>query len=198
MINAQDVVDFWTKAGPAKWYVQDDAFDQEIRDRFGPIWRATRDGHGPDWASDATGALALVLLLDQFPRNMFRNDPRAFATDQKAIELAGNILAHGWDREMPEPERQFAYMPFMHSEDLNHQDRCIELMETRMTQGNNALHARAHREIIARFGRFPFRNAALARQSTPEEQAFLEGGGYGAIMRELEARQTSAPGETGN
>lgn len=184
---ANDVLAFWIGAGPEKWYVQDDAFDQEIRDRFGQVWRAANDGHLPDWASDADGALALVILLDQFPRNMFRNDPRAFATDAKALVVTGDCLAHGWDREVAEPERQFIYMPLMHSENMDHQDRCVELMRARMSVGNNELHARAHRDIISRFGRFPFRNAALGRETTAEEQAFLDSGGYGAIVRGLSA-----------
>lgn len=183
---ASDVVAFWIEAGPKQWYTQDDGFDQEVRDRFGQIWRAANDGHLPDWASDAEGALALVILLDQFPRNMFRDDPRAFATDAKALVVTGDCLAHGWDREVAEPERQFFYMPLMHSENLDHQDRCVELMKARMSAANHALHARAHREIISRFGRFPYRNAALGRDTTPQEQAFLDEGGYGAILRALD------------
>lgn len=189
MTRAADVLDFWMEAGPAKWYAQDDAFDQDIRDQFGQTWRAAHDGHMPDWASSATGALALIILLDQFPRNMFRNDPRAFATDETALEVTGQCLAHGWDREVAGLERQFIYMPLMHSENMDHQDTCVELMETRMDEGNNALHARAHREIIRRFGRFPYRNAALGRETTVAEQAFMEEGGYGAILREVEGKE---------
>lgn len=187
MTRSTDVLAFWLEAGPEKWYAQDDDFDQDIRDQFGQTWRAANDGHMPGWARDAEGALALVILLDQFPRNMFRNDPRAFATDSKALEVTGHCLASGWDREIAEPQRQFIYMPFMHSENMDHQDTCVELMDTRMTEGNNALHARAHREIIKRFGRFPFRNAALGRTATAEEQAFIDEGGYGAIVRRLES-----------
>lgn len=187
MTRSTDVLDFWLEAGPAKWYAKDDGFDEAIRDQFGQTWRAANDDHLPDWARDADGALALVILLDQFPRNMFREDPRAFDTDTKALEITGVCLAHGWDRDIAEPQRQFIYMPFMHSENMDHQNTCVELMETRMTQGNNALHARVHREIIARFGRFPYRNAALGRTMTPEEQAFIDDGGYGTIMKVLGA-----------
>lgn len=187
MTHAADVLAFWKEAGPAKWYSQDDGFDQAIRDQFGTVWRAANDGHMPDWSGDAQGALALVILLDQFPRNMFRNDPRAFATDGKAITLAGSILAQGWDREIELPERQFAYMPFMHSEDIAQQNTCVDLMESRMGNDGKDVHARAHREIIQRFGRFPFRNAALGRDTTAEEQAFMDEGGYGAIVRALTA-----------
>lgn len=186
MTNAADVLSFWIEAGPAKWYAKDDSFDQEISDKFGTVWRAANEGWMPDWAGDAQGALALVILLDQMPRNMFRDDPRAFATDAKALMLAGTILAQGWDRDIAEPERQFVYMPFMHSEERAHQDTCVDLMKTRMTDDDNALHARVHREIIVRFGRFPYRNKALGRVSTPEEQAFLDGGGYGDILRTMQ------------
>ncbi|GAB5445813.1 DUF924 family protein [Gymnodinialimonas sp.] len=186
MTNPADVVTFWLTAGPEKWYVQDAAFDQAIRDQFGEVWHAADSGQMPDWAQDASGALALVILLDQFPRNMFREDSRAFATDAKALEVTEDCLSKGWDLEIAEPERQFIYMPFMHSEDMAHQNRGVELMDTRMTTGNNALHARAHREIIARFGRFPYRNAALGRDMTPEEQVFIDGGGYRAIFQALE------------
>jgi uncharacterized protein (DUF924 family) len=190
MTHAADVLDFWLSAGPEKWYVQDDAFDQEIRDNFGQTWRAANGSHLPDWASDADGALALIILLDQFPRNMFREDPRAFVTDEKALEISGKALAHGWDRDTAEPQRQFFYMPFMHSENLDHQDTCVELMDSRMETGNNALHARAHREIIRRFGRFPYRNNALGRDTTPEEQAFMDQGGYRAMFQEVQGNHS--------
>ncbi|MBY4892388.1 DUF924 domain-containing protein [Rhodobacteraceae bacterium N5(2021)] len=186
MTRASDVVTFWLNAGPEKWYAKDDAFDAAIRDQFGQDWHAAHAGSLPDWATNSPGALALVILLDQFPRNMLRDDPRAFATDAKALEISSQCVAKGWDHEIAEPERQFIYMPYMHSEDMDHQNTCVDLFETRMAGGNNALHARVHREIIARFGRFPYRNAALGRDMTPEEQAFIDGGGYGAILREME------------
>ncbi len=188
MTSAADLLSFWEEAGPDAWYKQDDAFDQAIRDRFGATWQAAHDGQLEDWATDARGVLALIILLDQFPRNMFRNDPRAFATDAQARDVAGKMLAQGWDQEIEGEMRQFAYMPFMHSEEIAHQDICVDLMEQRMEEGNNDLHAEAHREIIRRFGRFPFRNEALGRESTDAEKDFIENGGYGAIVRELEAR----------
>lgn len=186
MIRAEDVLTFWLGAGPAKWYAKDDAFDQAIRDQFGPVWHAADGGQMPDWAGDPRGALALVIVLDQFPRNMFRDDARAFATDAQALAITDRCLANGWDREIDEPERQFIYMPLMHSEQMEHQNTSVDLFETRMAGGTNALHARAHREIIARFGRFPYRNAALGRAMKPEEQAFIDDGGYGAILRRLD------------
>ncbi|MEJ6388387.1 DUF924 family protein [Gymnodinialimonas ulvae] len=186
MTQASEVVAFWEKAGPAAWYKQDDAFDQAIRDRFGETWQAAHDTGLREWAVDAPGALGLVILLDQFPRNMFRNDPRAFATDAAARDVSGQMIANGWDRKIDGPLRQFAYMPFMHSEDIAHQEVSVDLFETRMDEGNNDLHARAHREIIRRFGRFPYRNAALGREMTAKEQAFVDDGGYGHILRALE------------
>ncbi|WP_224815114.1 DUF924 family protein [Hasllibacter sp. MH4015] len=186
MTDAAEVLEFWETAGPEKWYAKDDDFDQAIRDRFMSAWQAAHDGTLDDWAVDANGALGLIILLDQFPRNMFRDDPRAFATDAMGRDVAGKMLAQGWDREIEGTMRQFAYMPFMHSEEMAHQDIAVDLMETRMEEGNNDLHARVHREIIRRFGRFPYRNEALGRSTTEAEQAFLDDGGYGAILREME------------
>ncbi len=189
MTSASDVVAFWQDAGPEKWYAKDEAFDQSIRDQFGAAWQLAQGGGLRDWAVDAKGALGLVILLDQFPRNMFRDDPRAYETDAAALDVSGQMIANGWDRQIAEPMRQFVYMPFMHSEEMAHQDICIDLMENRMEEGNNALHARVHREIIARFGRFPYRNGPLDRDMTPEEQAFINDGGYGAILREIEGAE---------
>lgn len=188
MTTATDVLIFWEEAGPQAWYKQDNAFDQAIRDQFGDAWRAAHDGTLADWAVDARGALGLVILLDQFPRNMFRNDPRAFATDAAALGVSDKMLAQGWDLEIAGLMRQFVYMPFMHSEDIAHQDTCIDLLSTRMDDESNAIHARVHREIIARFGRFPYRNGPLERAMTADEQAFVDDGGYGAILREFEAK----------
>jgi uncharacterized protein (DUF924 family) len=187
MSDLINVLRFWEEAGPDKWYAKDDAFDEAIRARFLTLWEDVEAGRAKPEPGNAREALGLVILLDQFPRNMFREDPRAFATDARAMDVSGRMIANGWDREIEGPLRQFVYMPFMHAEELAHQDICVDLMATRMEEGNNALHARVHREIIARFGRFPYRNAALGRETTPEERAFLEGGGYGAILKELES-----------
>ncbi|MBF9041823.1 DUF924 family protein [Rhodobacterales bacterium HKCCE4037] len=192
MTSAAEVVEFWEQAGPEKWYAKDDDFDQTIRDRFRAAWDKAHDGGLRDWADGPDGALGLIILLDQFPRNMFRDDPRAYATDEAAMEVSGQMIANGWDREVSGPMRQFVYMPFMHSEDMAHQDICVDLMENRMVEGNNALHARVHREIIARFGRFPYRNGPLGRESTEAEQDFLDNGGYGAILEELQGNSGGA------
>ena len=185
---AQEITEFWIGAGPEAWYRRDDDFDAEIRTRFGAAWQRAAAGAMDHWINAAPTALALMILLDQFPRNMFRADPRAFATDAKVLGLAKDALEMGHDLRIPEPERQFFYLPFMHSEDLADQTRAIELIETRMPQTaqGNVIHARAHAEIIRRFGRFPYRNADLGRDMTAEEQAFLDAGGYGSVLRSLQ------------
>lgn len=184
--RAGEVLTFWEEAGPEMWYKQDNGFDRTIRDRFGVLWDRAAEGACDGWAAGPRGALALLILLDQFPRNMFRQSARAFATDARALRVADMALGQGWDLRVLPPMRQFFYLPFMHSEQLTHQDRSVRLFKARMEEGGNLLHARAHREVIRRYGRFPYRNAALGRVSRPEEEAFLADGGYGAILRELE------------
>lgn len=188
--RAGEVLTFWQEAGPAMWYKQDDGFDRTIRDRFGALWDTAAQGGCDIWAVGPKGALALLILLDQFPRNMFRQSRLAFATDARALRFADMALGQGWDMRTLPPLRQFFYLPFMHSEQLTHQDRAVRLFKARMEDGDNLLHARAHREVIRRFGRFPYRNAALGRVSTPAEDGFLSGGGYGSIVRELEPAST--------
>ena len=185
---AQEITEFWIGAGPEAWYRRDDDFDAEIRARFGTAWQGAAAGAMDHWINAAPTALALMILLDQFPRNMFRADPRAFATDAKVLGLAKDALEMGHDLSIQEPERQFFYLPFIHSEDLADQTRAIELIETRMPQTGpgNVIHARAHAEIIRRFGRFPYRNEDLGRDMTAEEQAFLDAGGYGSVLRSLQ------------
>lgn len=188
MARPDEVVDHWLGLGPAAWYKADDAVDAEIRDRFGAAWEAAHAGGLTEWQDNAQGALAYLILTDQFPRNMFRGEARAFATDGLALAAAEAAIAADRDLEIAEPERQFFYLPFMHSEDLAVQDRGLALVADRMpeTGAHNLLHGRAHREIIRRFGRFPYRNVALGRTDTPEERDFLDGGGYGAVLREIE------------
>ena len=183
--RAGEVLTFWEEAGPAMWYRQDDSFDRTIRDRFGALWDAASRGRHDNWAVGPRGVLALLILLDQFPRNMFRDNALAFATDAQALRVAHLALSNGWDQRIAPPLRQFFYLPFMHSERLTDQDRSVRLFVARMGGGDNLLHARAHREVIRRFGRFPYRNAALGRTNTPAEQAFLDAGAYGAILREM-------------
>jgi uncharacterized protein (DUF924 family) len=187
---ALDVLDFWVdRVGPAGWYGGGEALDAEIRDRWTQAWTCARKGELDSWRSSPEGTLAYIILTDQFPRNMFREGPRAFATDHLALHAAQKAIHRRWDMRLPEPERQFFYLPLMHSESQSDQDRCVRLMITRMpeTGAANLLHARAHREVIRRFGRFPYRNAALGRSSTGEERRFLDAGGYAALVRALEA-----------
>ena len=129
-----------------------------------------------------------MILTDQFPRNMFRGHADSFATDALALQAARTAIAAGHDMAVPEPQRQFFYLPFMHAEDLAVQSECLHLIATRMptTNASNILHARAHAQVIARFGRFPYRNEALGRQTTPAEAEFIATGGYGAVVQALQ------------
>lgn len=179
------VLSFWLQAGPEAWYKQSDDFDAEITRRFATLWEQGAAGALDEhWATNPRGALALLILLDQFPRNMFRGEARAFHSDARALSIACYALDRGWDKRTEEPERQFFYMPFMHSERLTDQDHCVRLFKERMP-GDNVLHARAHREIILKFSRFPYRNEALGRKTTAAEQDFLDNGGYGKIVNDL-------------
>ncbi|MBS0339710.1 MAG: DUF924 domain-containing protein [Proteobacteria bacterium] len=175
--SARAVVDFWLDAGPQKWFKKDEAFDALFKSRFEAAHEAAASGALDGWAVDAQGALALLLLLDQFPRNVFRNDPRTYATDGKALEIARKAVDAGLDRQMADPAvRAFFYLPFMHSESLADQDRSVALCEH--AAPDNLRFAKHHRDIVARFGRFPHRNELLGRESTPQEQAFLSEGGF--------------------
>lgn len=187
MSDPIEVLDYWLGAvGPDGWYAGGADLDGEIAALFGPIWQAAHDGHIEHWVDGAAGTLAYLVVCDQFSRNMHRGTALSFATDARARGAAQHALDQGWDLDAPEPERQFFYMPFEHSEDMADQDLAVALMIERMPNHPDlALHARAHREIIARFGRFPSRNLALGRETSPEEQAFIDGGGYGAILRSL-------------
>lgn len=175
--SATAIVAFWREAGPEKWFLKDEAFDAEITRRFLPAHEAAAAGQLADWEETAEGVYALLILLDQFPRNMFRGSPRAFATDAQAVEIAGRAIAHGFDEAYQPPEKRFFYMPFMHSEGLADQERCIELCAA-ADDPDGVKYAEIHRDIIRDFGRFPHRNPVLGRDTTPEEKAFLEAGGF--------------------
>lgn len=184
--DVSDILAFWRdEVGPAGWYRGDAALDQEITNRFGDLWEESLDGSFGLWLTDPAGCLAYVLLTDQFPRNMFRDSPKAFATDASAREVAYAAIEKDWDLELPEPERSFFYLPMMHSEDLKDQKRGLELIADRLPQtGAGTLeHAEVHCAVIREFGRFPYRNKALGRETTPEEQAFLDAGAYGGAFR---------------
>jgi uncharacterized protein (DUF924 family) len=168
-----EIVSFWSEAGPDKWFEQDESFDQAIRLRFLLTYEAAANGELVAWEENVEGALALVLLLDQFPRNMFRGDARAFATDALARAVADRALARGFDQATDLALRPFFYLPFMHSEALIDQDRSVSLYEA-LGETEQLRYATEHRDVVQRFGRFPHRNRALGRHTTPAEQAFLE------------------------
>ena len=190
MSDPVEVLDYWLgDVGEDGWYAGGDDLDGEIRDRFADLWQAALDGGLDHWVDGPAGALAFIVLTDQFPRNMWRGQARAFATDPIALAAAGRAIAQGWDLVAPEPARQFFYLPFMHSEDPAHQATCIDHFSTRMpdTGASNLLHAKAHARVIERFGRFPYRNAALGRDTTPDEAAFMAEGGYGSVVEALKS-----------
>ncbi len=190
MENPEDVLSFWLdEVGPAGWYVASDALDATIRDRFMETWREAMAGACGLWLTYPAGTLAYLIVTDQFSRNMFRNDARAFVADRSARAAAKSAINRDWDLRIDEPARQFMYMPLVHSENLIDQDRAIRLFFSRMpeTGADNLLHAKAHREVIRRFGRFPFRNDALGRKTSTAEANFLAQGGYAALVRELAA-----------
>ena len=179
--SATDVIAFWNKAGAGKWFDHDPAFDEEIRARFEPLHMAAARGEISGWAKTPQGALALVILLDQFPRNLYRGTAHAFATDPLALAVARRAVDAGQDLDVEADLRTFFYMPFEHSERLQDQDRCVALFEGVTDASDKAGFRRfavLHRDIIRRFGRFPHRNACLGRATTAEEQAFLDGGGF--------------------
>ena len=177
LASAADVVAFWRAAGPERWFKKDSAFDDEIRQRFLGLHEAAAAGKLSGWEQSADGALALLILLDQFPRNMFRNDPRAFATDALALAVAAGAIVRGFDAQVPNELRGFFYLPFEHSEDPADQQRSVAFHKA-IDDADGLKWAEIHADIIRRFGRFPHRNAVLGRVTTPEEQAFLDGGGF--------------------
>ncbi len=174
--EAAEVVDFWRAAGPELWFAKDDSFDREFRERFLHLHEEAAGGNLREWQGWAIGALALCILLDQFPRNAFRGSPRMYVTDALARQVATAAVQAGHDHAV-EPELQlFFYLPFGHSEVLDDQERCVALSE-RLGEPNIS-HAKRHRDIVRRFGRFPHRNPILGRTMKVEEQRFLDEGGY--------------------
>lgn len=191
MIGPQDVLKFWLDdVGQKHWYDTDEALDANIRATFKDTWQGANEGRYSLWLTYPSGALAYIILMDQLPRNMFRGTARAFSSDRAALAAAKSAIDKGWDLKIDAPARQFFYLPLMHSENLCDQDRCVRLMCERMPKDDdtNLLHARAHREVIREFGRFPFRNAALDRTSTRAEASFISAGGYGGIVRRIQEK----------
>jgi uncharacterized protein (DUF924 family) len=175
--SSDDVLTFWREAGPDKWFKKDVAFDDAIRSRFLETYEAAAAGKLSDWEQTPDGAYALILVLDQFPRNMFRNDARTFAADKQAKAVAERAIAHGFNQKFDAQEKNFFNLPFTHSEDLADQERCVELARA-AGDADNLKWAELHADTIRRFGRFPHRNKVLGRATKPEEQAFLDGGGF--------------------
>jgi uncharacterized protein (DUF924 family) len=176
-MGADEVLKFWFARDRKAWYQKDPAFDEEIRARFLPLHEQALKGELKGWQSAAGSCLALVIVLDQFPRNMFRNSARAFAADALARDAARVIVEQGWDKGLSVDERTFAYLPFEHSESAADQARSCKLMKP--LGEDTYLYAVRHKEIVDRFGRFPHRNAALGRASTSEEIEFLKTPGSG-------------------
>lgn len=171
-----DVVGFWRDSGYAKWFAGGEAFDAECRGRFREAHHAAARREFEHWMASPEGALALLILLDQIPRNVFRDSAHAYATDPLARHYAARAIDAGFDRQAPEDLRLFFYLPFEHSEDIADQRRSLELFDG-LGDDNYGKYAQAHYDVIGRFGRFPHRNRALGRTNTPDEQAWLDAGG---------------------
>lgn len=177
--NADAVLSFWfTETKPYQWYRRDPAFDATCAHRFGALHKAAADGELDAWRAKPRNALARILILDQFSRNMFRDTPGAFAFDPLALTAARDALARRFDLLFPPNMQAFFMMPFMHGEDLSVQEESVRLFAARQRGGNNLSYAITHRDIVRRFGRFPHRNKILGRRSTPEEIQFLKAGGF--------------------
>lgn len=172
LATANEVIAFWREAGPERWFSRDDGFDDACRTRFLLTHEAAARGDLNDWELTPNGALAVVLLLDQLPRNMFRGTRRAYATDPAALDAADRAIERGFDQRVEPSLRRFFYVPFMHAETLADQERSVALNEA-SGDADATRWARHHRDLVARFGRFPHRNAVLGRESTAEEQAHL-------------------------
>jgi uncharacterized protein (DUF924 family) len=176
-VAPEEVLAFWREAGPARWYKKDAGFDAVVRSRFLGLWHEAAAGELTSWETSDDGALALVIVLDQFPRNMFRDDVRTYSSDALARGVAARAIARGAGLRIEGALLEFLYMPFMHSEHLADQMRCVELFG-KAGDPANLKYAENHAGIIRRFGRFPHRNRVLGRLTTSEEQAFLDHGGF--------------------
>ncbi len=177
--NAESVLNFWFVATkPFQWFRRDQAFDQMVRDRFGALHDAACQGRYDVWRAHPVHALSLIIILDQFSRNVYRDDARAFAQDGLALEVAREAIRRRFDQLYDARERAFFYMPFMHSEELAVQEESVALFKARLPRSNNVHYAIEHCDILRQFGRFPHRNKCLGRQATPGEIAYLKAGGF--------------------
>ena len=176
-VTPGDILAFWREAGHERWYTQDATFDDDLRRWFFGLWRKAAAGELASWETSDDGALALVIILDQFPRNMFRDDIMAYSSDALARAVASRAIARGADMRIEAALLEFLYMPLMHSEQWSDQQRCVELFR-KTGNADNLKYAEDHADIIRRFGRFPHRNRVLGRSTTAEEQTFLDNGGF--------------------
>jgi uncharacterized protein (DUF924 family) len=177
--NGEAVLRFWfEETKPYQWFRRDDAFDAAIKARFGALHRTAAQGKLDIWRAHPRYALSLIIVLDQFSRNLFRDMPQAFAQDAKALAIAREALDRRFDHLVDDKRRAFFYMPFMHAEDLSVQEECVALFKAQLPTTMNVPFAIEHRDIVRRFGRFPHRNETFGRRSTPEEIAFLREGGF--------------------
>ena len=175
--KANEILEFWLSAGRSAWWRKNPQFDEEIRTRFGALHPKAAAGDLDDWRAESGSCLALVIVLDQFSRNMFRGSEKSFSQDPYALELAKFAVENGYNHNKPQELYEFFLMPFMHSEILSDQVTCIELFSA-IGNDNSLKFAVEHHDIIARFDRFPHRNKVLGRQTSSEEQAFLDDGGF--------------------
>ena len=186
MMTPDQVLAFWLEELTEKdWYVGGAALDARIASGFADAVADARAGGFIDWQANPRGSLAYLILTDQMSRNIHRDTALAFACDPFAHAAADRALFHNWDQRIPGAARQFFYLPFMHAETMADQNRSVACFATRFDDADNLVHARAHREVIRRYGRFPTRNAALGRESSAAELAYLASGGYGAVVKTL-------------
>lgn len=175
MADSRAVLNFWFAEGmKERWFVKDEAFDREVEEKLGALYQQAAAGALDQWQEEFESCLALIILLDQVPRNLFRGQAKAFATDEKALKLTHHMVERGWDRGLPQMYRVFVYMPLEHCESLEGQDLCMQLMGELKDAEEWLKYVKMHRDIVARFGRFPHRNEALGRETTPEEAEFLK------------------------
>jgi uncharacterized protein (DUF924 family) len=187
-MNPDPVLRYWLdELGPKGWYASSPEIDAEILARFETLWGEAMAGGLMHWLTNPEETLAYIILTDQMSRNMFRGTWRAYSSDHLARAATHIALDRGWDLRIDEPQRQFFYLPLEHSECLADQDRAVRLMALRLNDAENLLHAQAHREVIRRFGRFPFRNDHLQRRGTEAEQEFVAQGGYSTVVNALKA-----------
>jgi uncharacterized protein (DUF924 family) len=177
MSDAASVLEFWQNAGPKTWFSKSDAFDASIKQQFGALHKKAAANELSSWENQPASTLALILILDQFSRNLFRNDARAFAQDELCLRITKSALSREFDTKVDPPVKQFYYMPLMHSESILDQRHCVSLFHA-ASLPDNLKFAILHRDIIERFGRFPHRNSALGRPTSPTELSFLDGGGF--------------------